>query len=320
MIIKIGNNEAGQRIDKFVKKLMKDVPLSAIYKALRKGDIRVNGVKIKEGEMLNLGDEVEIKYLESKKAVSKKEYMQTKTNIKVTYEDEHILMVEKWPGVLVHSDGGDNPSLQDYVMSYLNEKGDYRPEEERTFSPSPVNRLDRNTSGIVLFGKTFDGLKSLNYIIKEGFLEKKYVALVKGRIENGLYEAYIKKDADKNFSKIYEEAAPDRVRIAMEVETIESNGAYSFIELNLITGKSHQLRAHLAHLGNPIVGDTKYGDKEINAYFNNKFGLSYQYLYAYKVTFKETDEFLSYMKNKTIAEKLPPVFKRIKTEVFRLDF
>ena len=320
MILKIGTNEANQRVDKFVKKLMKDVPLSAIYKALRKGDIRVNGVKVKENTMLNLSDEIEIKYLDSKKAVMTKDYMQTKTNIKVTYEDENILMLEKWPGVLVHSDGGENPSLQDYVMSYLNEKGDYRPEEERTFSPSPVNRLDRNTSGIVIFGKTFEGLKSLNYIVKEGYLEKKYVALVKGRLVDGLHEAYIKKDAEKNFSKIYEEAAPDRNRIAMEVTTLESNGAYSFVELDLITGKSHQLRAHLAYLGNPIVGDTKYGDKEINHYFHNKFGLSYQYLYAYKVTFKETDEFLSYMKGKVLAEKLPPILKRIKSEVFKLEF
>lgn len=320
MKLTIGTNEAGQRVDKFIKKLMKDVPLGAIYKSIRKGDVKLNGKKAKEKDVLSLNDELEIKYLDSKKALSTKQYIQTKTNIKIVYEDKNILLVEKWPGVLVHSSGEEVASLQDYVMSYLNEKGDYRPEEERTFSPSPANRLDRNTSGIVCFGKTFDGLKSLNHIIHEGMLEKKYVALVKGRVTDGLHEAYIKKDNDNNISKIYDEPAVDRIKIMMEVETIESNGAYSFIELNLITGRSHQLRAHLAHLGNPIVGDTKYGNKDINQYFHNKYGLEYQYLYAYKVTFKDTDEFLSYLRGKTIAEKLPPIFRKIKTDVFRLDF
>lgn len=319
MIIKVGPNEKGQSVEKYIKKLMKDVPLGAIYKAIRKGDVRLNGNKAKEKDRLEEGDTLEIKYLESRKAVTKKEFKDVAADFKVIFEDKNILMVEKWPGVLVHPDGREEPSLIDYVLNYLSEKGEYDAENETTFSPSPVNRLDMNTSGIIIFGKNFETVQSLNAILKAGNLRKDYVAIVKGRIKDGLYEAYIKKDEVKNISTIHEEPGEGRQRVAMEVKTLESVGLYSFIELNLITGRSHQLRAHLKFLGNPIVGDTKYGDREINQYFNNKFGLKFQYLYAYKVTFKEGEGDLDYMKNKTIAVKLPPLFRRIKNDVFKID-
>ncbi|MGL5381162.1 RluA family pseudouridine synthase [Clostridium sp.] len=319
MIIPIGTNEAGQRLDKFLRKLLKDVPLSKIFKALRKGDIRVNGKKQKENYSLQLDDVIEIKYIQSNKEERKKKFIKVEAGgLKVTFEDENLLVVEKWPGVLVHPDQkGKEATLTDYVLSYLNEKGDYLPENEITFTPASCNRLDRNTSGIVIFGKNFEALRSLNEMIREGKVEKYYMTLVKGKVKDGLYKGYILKNEDVNISKVYDEEVKDSKEIAMEVKTIQTNGAYSLLEINLITGRSHQIRAHLAHIGTPIIGDSKYGDRKLNSFFANKFGLECQFLYAYKLIFRNTPEKLAYLKNKTVVEALPPMFKKIKTDVFK---
>ena len=319
MKIEIGTNEAGQRLDKFLRKLLKDVPLSKIFKALRKGDVRVNGSKQKENYSLQVDDVVEIKYITSKKEDKSNKFIKVNaTGMKITYEDANILIVEKWPNILVHPDEkGKEPSLTDYVLSYLHAKGDYVPENEVTFTPAPCNRLDRNTSGIVIFGKSFEGLRSVNEMIRDGKVEKYYNALVKGKIKDGLYKGYIHKNEEANISTIFDERIKDSKEIAMEVKTIKTNGAYSFLEINLITGRSHQIRAHLAHLGTPIIGDNKYGDKKLNSFFTNKFGLECQILYAYKVVFRDAPEKISYLTNKTVTESLPPVFKKIKNDVFK---
>lgn len=316
MKVEIGTNEAGQRVDKFLRKWLKDVPLSAIYKSIRKGDVKVNGMKIKEKYSLSLGDTVEVREITTE--TKKEKFQRTEASLKITYEDENILMVEKWPGVLVHSDINKSaPTLTDYVLTYLYDKGEYEPKKEITFTPSPCNRLDRNTSGIVIFGKNFETLKLLNEMIRERRVKKYYMALVRGRIKDGVYEAYILKNEDNNVSNVYDEERPNTKKISMEVKTLESCGIYSLIEIDLLTGRSHQLRAHLSHLGNAIIGDSKYGDKKINSFFHNKYGLDYQFLYAYKIIFKDCPERLLYLENKTVAEGLPPIFKKIKTDVFK---
>lgn len=317
MIIEIGANEAGQRADKFARKLLTDVPLSAIYKRFRQGDVKANGKKIKEKYSLVEGDIIEFRDIITEK---KKETFKRIENsfLKITFEDENILMVEKWPGVLVHSDKKDgDATLTDYVLSHLFDKGDYQPEKEITFTPAPCNRLDRNTSGIVMFGKNFKGLKLLNEMIRERKVEKYYMSMVKGRIKDGIYEGYIHKNEEANISQVFDEEKPNTKKIAMAVKNIQSCGTFSLIDIQLLTGRSHQLRAHLSHLGNPILGDEKYGDKKLNSFFTNRYGLDYQYLYAYKVVFKNCPEGLEYMENKTIAESLPPVLKKIKNDVFK---
>lgn len=316
MNIQIGSNEAGQRCDKFLRKFLKDVPLSAIYKAFRKGDIRIDGKKVKEQYVLVEGDTIEIRYL--KTSGEKKDFIRIDNKLKITYEDENMILVEKWPNVLVHSDKKNGEAtLTDYVLSYLYDKGDYEPEKEITFTPAPCNRLDRNTSGIVIYGKNFKYLKVLNEAIRKKDIEKYYMALVKGRVKDGIHKGYILKNEDTNISKVYDERVPNSKEIAMEVKTIQSVGSFTLIEIDLLTGRSHQLRAHLAQLGNPIVGDPKYGDKKLNSFFVNRYGIDYQFLYAYKVIFKSDAPELSYMKNKTIAESLPPVLKKIKNDVFK---
>ncbi len=321
MKIEIGTNEAGQRLDKFLRKYLKDVPLSAIFKALRKGDIRVNGVKKKENYTLEMGDAIEIRYIQSKREKKENSFIKVNASgLRIAYEDANIVVVEKWPGVLVHPDQkGSVPSLTDYVLSYLNGKGDYIPEKEVTFTPASCNRLDRNTSGVVVFGKNFEALRGMNEMIREGQVKKYYNTLVKGKIRDGIYTGYISKDENENISTVYREEMPNTKKIAMEVKTIQTNGAYSFLEIDLITGRSHQIRAHLSHLGNPIIGDFKYGDKKLNSFFDNKFGLNYQYLYAYKLIIKGGEGKLEYLKNKVITEALPPMFKKIKKDVFKFS-
>ena len=322
MKIEIGPNEAGQRLDKFLRKLLKDVPLSAIFKALRKKDIRVNGAKQNEKYFLVEGDIVEIKYIQSKKEDKTEKFIKVDPKgIKIAYEDENMLILEKWVNVLVHSDSNTSkePTLTDYVLSYLNDKGDYIPENELTFIPAACNRLDRNTSGVIIFGKSYEGLKCINEAIREDEIRKHYYTLTKGKIRDGLYEAYILKNIETNISTIHDTEVKNSKKIAMEISTVETNGAYSLIDINLITGRSHQIRAHLAHLGNPIIGDNKYGDKKLNSFFENKYGLDYQYLYAYKLIFRNINDKLSYLKNKTIAVAIPPILKKIKQDVFKFS-
>jgi 23S rRNA pseudouridine955/2504/2580 synthase len=168
----------------------------------------------------------------------------------------------------------------------------------------------------VIYGKNYGSLKLLNEIIRERRIRKYYQALVKGKINEGVYEGYILKDRKNNISNIYNSPEKNGKKIAMDVKVLHTCGTYSLLELELITGRSHQLRTHLAHLGNPIIGDAKYGISKINSFFYNKYGLNYQYLYAYKVIFGDCTGKLSYMNNKTISEKLPPIFKKIKNDIF----
>ncbi|MCM1990610.1 RluA family pseudouridine synthase [Oceanirhabdus seepicola] len=322
MRIEIGKNEAGQRLDKYSRKLFKDVPMSKLYKALRKGDIRINEKKAKENYVLCEGDVFTAKYINSEtaKKIGTSEHIKVdKDKLKKIYEDNNILIVEKWPGVLTHSsDDSGIPTLTDHVLSYLDQKGDYRPEEETTFKPAPCNRLDRNTSGGVIFGKNFTVMQEMNELIRDRQIDKYYLALINGRIKDGLYEGYIKKNEDKNISKVYKKEVEDSKKISMEVKLLESVGVNSLIEIKLITGRSHQIRAHLKELGHSIVGDRKYGIREVNEYFDNKFALKFQYLYAYKYKFNvEEGKELSYLNNKTITAALPPIFKTIKKDVMR---
>lgn len=317
--IVITSNEAGQRFDKFLRKYLNNMPLSGIYKAIRKKDIVVNGKKSSEKYILNEGDVVKFK-IELNAVEKKKEldFLNVEYDFDIAYEDDNLLIVEKKPGVLVHHDEGkENLTLTDEVKAYLYDKGQYNPEKEKTFAPSPCNRLDRNTEGLVIFAKNYDTLKGVNEIIRNGTLKKYYMTLVKGKIKDGVYTAYMVKNPNTNRVKISKENVKDSKEIITDVKTLDSIGAFSLVEIDLITGRSHQIRAHLSWLKNPIVGDPKYGDAKVNNYFKNEYGVQSQMLIAYKLTFKECPESIKYIEGKTVTMQIPPRFKKIKNDLFK---
>lgn len=316
--IVITANEAGQRLDKFLKKFLPDMPLSGIYKAVRKKYVTVNGAKSGEKYVLNNGDIVKFFFdIDDVKKEKKQDFIQVDYDFKPVFEDENILIVEKQYGILVHPDEGKEATLTDQVLSYLYDKGEYNPNDEKTFSPSPCNRLDRNTIGLVIFAKNYDALKSVNEAIREGEIKKYYSTIVKGRIADGEYLAYMIKDTKTKKVKIYDEKVKDSKEIITIVKTIDSIGQFSFLDIELITGRSHQIRAHLASLGNPIAGDHKYGDKKVNDFLEQQYGINSQMLVAYKLIFNNCPEKLKYLNGKVIAIPMPNVFKKIKNDLFK---
>lgn len=316
--IVITQNEAGQRLDKFLRKYLKEMSLSAIYKSIRKGQIKVNNKKQSEKYILNEGDILKFYFeIDEPKKKENKSFLEVDYELKVAYEDENILVVEKRPDILVHPDEGNEITLTDAVWAYLFDKGEYNPEIEKTFAPSPCNRLDRNTEGLVIFAKTYDALKQMNEAIREGEVQKIYTALVKGRIKEGEYKDYISKNPNTNKVVVSKTKSRDSKEIITKIIDVESVGIASVVEIDLVTGRSHQIRAHLSYLGNPIVGDPKYGDKKFNSFYFNKYGLNYQLLVANKIIFKNIGGNLSYLQDKVISMNLPPLFKKIKNDLFK---
>lgn len=318
--IVITSNEAGQRFDKFLRKYLKDMPLSAIYKAIRKKQVIVNGLKSSEKYLLNEGDKIKFN-IDVEDTIKEKNlnFLNIERDFRIAYEDANLLIVEKNQGTLVHPDEGkDENNLTNQVLNYLYGKKEYIPEKEKTFSPSPCNRLDRNTEGLIIFAKNYDTLKAVNESIREGHIEKYYNTIVKGRINDGIYTAYIIKDRNKNSVKVYDSPREGAKEVITEVKTIDSCGTFSELEINLVTGRSHQIRAHLSSLGNPVVGDPKYGSKEVNDFFSKQYGIRYQILMAHKIIFRKCPKDLKYMEGKVITMPINPVLKKIKRDLFRL--
>ncbi len=314
--IKISENEANQRVDKFLRKYLSDASLSYVYKLVRKKNIKLNGKRakvdtiLKEGDVLTLYiSEENIRILKGKKTIKN-----IKKDFKIAYEDENIIIVEKPKGLLVHGTKDEKKNtLVNQVVAYLNQKGDYNPETEKTFIPAAVNRLDRNTSGLVIFGKNNRSLQVLNAMIREkNNIRKFYIAMVEGGLKKPIYvKGNIIKNQKKNKVSLVSQTNKNTKEIETIFRPLRGNGIYTIVEAEIITGRTHQIRAHLSDLGFPILGDEKYGNRKLNDKMRRTFDLKSQYLHAYKIFFQKCYQPLDYLEGKEIFSDIPMQFKKI---------
>lgn len=311
-------NEAGQRLDKLLAKFLNQAPKSFLYKMMRKKNIVLNGKKCTGNEKLKQGDSIKLFFsdetIEKFSAVTYVTPKKEKINmLPIIYEDEQVLLMNKPVGVLSQKAKDSDVSAVEILINYLIETNQLSKEQFRTFHPSICNRLDRNTSGILVAGKTLPALQEMNRFFKERTIAKYYRCLVKGRvIKNEDYiKGYLVKDQKTNKVSITKKKTEEGVPIETEYCVIQSNDEVSLLEVHLITGKTHQIRAHLASIGHPIIGDYKYGDKQINEMYRQEYGLKSQLLHAYRLEMPSSDGSLAYLNDKKFVAELPDKFIKI---------
>ena len=322
----INENRGGQRLDRFLKKYFDKAPLSHIYKMIRK-DVKVNGKRMAAESMLSAGDELTLYISEENASALQKPPRQVKAKKQfvIAYEDENILAAEKPFGLLTHGDRTEKKNhLANQVMDYLIEKGEYNPRIDRTFSPAPANRLDRNTTGLVLFGKNAEALKELNRLIRErNCINKYYLTIVCGRLEKPLELCdRMTKDESLNMTSVIpleteEGKVMETYAFPLEYGRLDGRW-FTLTEVKIVTGRTHQIRAHLANAGFPLLGDVKYGSPAVNRWASSKFGLNTQLLHAQRLEFADCGDspMLKYLNGKTIEAELPENFARIKKIIF----
>lgn len=286
--INIGKNDAGQRLDRFVGKAVPLLPESLLQKYIRLKRIKLNGRGAKRDTRLSAGDTLQL-YINDEffeKPREENSYLKVATpRLSIVYEDENILLADKKPGVLCHSAGvWDYNTLIANIQAYMAQKGEWRPKEENSFAPALCNRIDRNTGGIVIAAKNAEALRILNDKIKDREIEKYYLCAVQGRPNppQGRLENYLFKDAGKNQVYIKNRPEPGAKSAVTEYKVIKSKGRLSLVECRLLTGRTHQIRAQMAHAGWPLLGDGKYGSER----FNRQYGEKGQALYSYKLRFE----------------------------------
>ncbi|MBQ7380513.1 MAG: RluA family pseudouridine synthase [Clostridia bacterium] len=304
-ILTVGKNDAGQRLDKFLTKAVKGLPLSMMYKQIRLKKIKLNRKRAEPNVMLCEGDEIQLFIKEEFFGAPEKDDSALQTlrpKLDICYEDENILLCNKRPGVLVHEgqESGDNTLIL-HIKAYLCQKGEYSPEDEQSFAPALCNRIDRNTGGIVIAAKNAEALRVMNEKIKNDEIGKFYYCAVHGRMpkrSDTLY-GFLRKDSKHNTVFVTDERLPGSKEIITKYRVIAERGAESLLEVELVTGRTHQIRAHLSHIGHPLLGDGKYGINRAD----RERGYKYQALYAYKLIFDFENEEgpLGYLKGKEVS-------------------
>ena len=293
----IQKNEENQRFDKYLKKLLPNATTSFLYKMMRKKNIVINKKKVEGNEKLKAGDVVSI-FLSDETFEKfhmnleelKKDYdalkVLTLKGLKVVYEDEEMIIADKPYNMLSQKASDKDLSANEYLLGYMINKGELFFEEFQTFRPSVVNRLDRNTTGLLLFGKTLHALQELGEGIRERSIEKYYRAVVAGELKDELeLKGYLLKDEKTNKVSYHKEQVEGSDYIETGVKPIQCKNGLTLVEIHLVTGKTHQIRLHLSTIGHPILGDMKYGDEKINKKYYESHKVNHQLLHAYRLEF-----------------------------------
>ena len=287
--ITVGKNDAGQRLDKFLTKSFFNLPTSIMYKHIRKKDIKINGKRCQPADRLQEGDILTLyikdEFLEQRPTTH--EFLYASRNLDIVYEDDHVMLLNKPVGLLVHPDENEyRDTLLFRIQRYLFEKGAYDPEAENAFAPALVNRIDRNTCGIVIAAKTAAALRVLNQKLRDREIHKFYLCIVHGTMpkEEDTLEGFLTKNESQNRVYIDREKGAHSRSILTRYRVLQQKNKLSLLEIELLTGRTHQIRAHLASIGHPLLGDGKYGTNELN----QATGFTKQALCSYKLQFDFT--------------------------------
>ena len=299
----IKKNDAGQRLDKYITKSFPLIPQALMYKYIRNKRIKVNGKRAEISYKLSVDDVISMyindEFFEPVKP--KYDFLSAGKSIKIVYEDENIILIDKPAGILSHPDEGNyTDTAITRVKRYLYEKGEYDPENEMSFAPALVNRIDRNTCGIIIGAKNAESLRILNEKLKNRELHKYYLCVAIGKLKNkeGIIKGYLEKNEKQNRVYISEKSNDKTKAIATKYNVLDYKGGLSLVEVELLTGRTHQIRASFSHIGNPLLGDGKYGTNAQNKQFG---GYKKQFLYSYRLAFDFQSDagILNYLNNKS---------------------
>ena len=308
-----GANENDVRLSRFVEGVTKDMPRSMMYKAFRNKRIKVNGKRAEPDTRLSAGDLIEL-YINDeffpvgKPAAKTAKPPRRQPPVTVVYEDKNFAVLYKPAHLLCHSDRTGDANLVDAFAAYLEAKGEYDPHAEKRFAPALCNRLDRGTEGLVLAAKSYAALRDLNAIIRDDMMKKEYLTITVGAPPQGRFVAWLQHSEKNNKVRIHARESEGYKQIITEVTVIRQAGPFALCRIGLITGRTHQIRAHLAYLGHPVLGDIKYGNRKMN----ERTGTKTQALCAVRVTFLDIPEenTLHYLSGKVIKLKDPQIIKQ----------